>query len=105
GLDIGPVESMSRARPDGSVLRWQLTSGARPGEGLVPFLIDWGESEHPSRGAPAGCVLVVLRAEHPEPARVARLLAALDLTLPIDAAPRAALIAELDTPRGRVLLR
>jgi Glyoxalase-like domain len=95
---------MTRARPDGVVLHWRLTSGQRPGDGLVPFLIDWGESEHPSSSAPAGCTLVSLRGEHPEPGRIAAWLAALDLDLPLAAGPRPALYAELDTPRGRVML-
>ena len=104
GLDLGAVRPMSRERPDGSVLRWQLTTGERPGDGLVPFLIDWGHSEHPSTSTPAGCRLVALRARHPDPERIARWLAALDLSMPIERGERPALIAELETPRGRVVL-
>lgn len=105
GLDLGAVAAMSRERPDGVVLRWRLTTGQRPGDGLVPFLIDWGESEHPALSAPAGCTLRSLRAEHPEPGRITTWLKALDLDLPVTAGPRAALIAELETPVGLVELR
>ncbi|MDA0365240.1 MAG: VOC family protein [Chloroflexi bacterium] len=104
GLDLGAVAPMSRERPDGSVLRWQLTTGERPGDGLVPFLIDWGRSDHPSASAPAGCRLIALRARHPDPERITRLLSALDLALPVEHGDRSALIAEIETPLGRVML-
>lgn len=104
GLALGPVQPMSRELPDGSVLRWQLTTGDRPGDGLVPFLIDWGRSAHPSATAPAGCRLIALRARHTDPERITGWLAALDLTLPVERGDRAALIAEIETPRGRVML-
>ena len=95
---------MSRARPDGTVLRWRLTSGTRPGDGLIPFLIDWGESDHPSASAPGGCTLVSLRARHPDPRQIRAWIAALELTLEVEQAERPALIAEIDSPRGRVTL-
>jgi len=54
GYDPGAPRAMSRATPDGEGLHWRLT-GLDPtaGEGLVPFLIDWGSTPHPaSRGLP-----------------------------------------------------
>lgn len=105
GVDIGPARPMSRERPDGVLLRWRLTTGRRPGDGLVPFLIDWGDAPHPSEDAPGGCRIVALRAEHPEPARIAALLDALELGLDVTEAGLPALIATIETPRGTVELR
>jgi len=107
GHDPGEVLGMSRRRPDGLLLEWRLTRGGTPDPDLlvVPFLIDWGASPHPSESAPAGVQLAELRAEHPDPAAVRERLAALGLDLPVDEGPEAALVAALETPRGRVVLR
>jgi Glyoxalase-like domain len=106
GYDPGPVVDMSRQRPDGVRLSWRLTrEPPRPAGLLVPFLIDWGGAEHPSRTSPSGVTLVELRGEHPDPGSNLRVLAALGVELPVDAGPEPALIARLATPRGEVILR
>jgi len=104
--DPGVVISMSRQRPDGVRLAWRLTLTPQlQGDGLVPFLIDWGSTPHPAADAPAGCVLIELRAEHPEPALIRPLLKALKANLPLTAGAAPALVATMDTPRGRVEMR
>ena len=95
---------MSRLRPDGVELRWTLTRRDAPGDGLVPFLIDWGDSAHPSRTAAAGCRLLALRAEHPEPDRIAEMLRALEVSLDVHHGPRPRLVARIQTSRGTVEL-
>jgi glyoxalase-like protein len=88
------------------VLSWRLTyPDLAEGDGLVPFLIDWGDSPHPARTAPGTIRLVDLHGEHPAPAAIGERLARLGLDLRIVAAPIPALIAALDTPRGRIELR
>jgi hypothetical protein len=42
--------------------------------GLVPFLISWGDTEHPARLAPRGLTLDAFHLEHPDPASLAPLL-------------------------------
>lgn len=107
GRDIlGEVRPMCRRRPDGFLLEWRLTHHEPdPTRLIVPFLIDWGTSPHPSESAPAGVRLVDLRGEHPDPAAAREMLAALGAPLPVDEGPEPALVATLDTPRGRVILR
>ena len=106
GYDPGEVRQMSRRRPDGFLLEWRLTRhDGDPDRLVVPFLIDWGRSPHPSEAAPRGVRLVELRGEHPDPAGVRAALEALGATLPVDEGPQPALVATLDTPRGRVVLR
>lgn len=111
GYDPGDVNDMSRARPDGVLLEWRLTSGGggglgRGGEvGLVPFLIDWGATEHPALSTPGGCTLVSLRAEHPDPSAVAPSLEALGVELEVGVGDAPALIATIETPNGVVELR
>jgi hypothetical protein len=105
GIHLGEVRSGRRETSGGRVLRWRLTyPDVRLGDGLVPFLIDWGDSPHPALTAPAGVELVDLHGEHPEPARVGAWVRALGLVLRVVAGPTPKLVATLDTPRGRVVL-
>jgi Glyoxalase-like domain len=106
GYDPGPIQAMSRLQTDGTLLEWRLTPHTPDPDLLVlPFMIDWGKSEHPSQTSPAGVTLVQLRAEHPNPGAVQPLLAAMDIDLPVDHGPEAALVATLDAPKGRIILR
>jgi len=103
---LGDVLPMSRRRPDGFLLEWRLTHHEPdPARLIVPFLIDWGTSPHPSESAPAGVRLVELPAEHPGAAGAREVMAALGAALPVEEGPEPALVATLDTPRGRVILR
>jgi Glyoxalase-like domain len=106
GLELGEVRSGQRQQSDGQLVSWRLTyPDMRQGDGLVPFLIDWGRSPHPAARAPGGVELVELRAEHPDPAVIGRLLRQLGIELSVSRGPVRALIATLETPHGRVELR
>ncbi|MFL5496432.1 MAG: VOC family protein [Gemmatimonadales bacterium] len=106
GLELGEVRRGQRQQDNGQTLCWRLTDpDMRQGDGLVPFLIDWGRSPHPADHAPGGAELVELRAEHPDPVMIGRLLRHLGIELPVSRGPTPALIAALETPRGRVELR
>jgi hypothetical protein len=106
GVRLGEVIARSRQRPDGVLLSWRFTSPwIVIADGIVPFFIDWGESSHPAASAARGASLVALRAEHPDPAGVRRMLEALGLDLPVSPGPKPALIAVIECPRGHVELR
>jgi hypothetical protein len=104
GYDPGPAREMQRATPEGSLLSWSLTSPPLAYDGLVPFLIDWGTTPHPSSRAPGGVVLesFVLEHDRPEPVRAA--LAALGLEITVVEAPVTALRAVLHGPGGTLTL-
>lgn len=105
GVRLGAVRAGSREQPDGSELTWRLTRPrALPMGGVVPFLIDWGETPHPAAGAPEGGSLVGLRAEHPEPAAAREALAVLGAGMPVEAGPRPRLAATIRTGGGSVEL-
>lgn len=103
GFDPGEERAMRRRRPDGVELAWMLTTGGPAEGGLVPFLIDWGETAHPSASAPSGCRLTHLRGRYPRPAVVQAALAALGVGLPVEAGA-SQLRATLETPNGVVEL-
>jgi hypothetical protein len=106
GYDPGNVIKLGRELPDGGRLDWRLTfPDELAGDGLVPFLIDWGPSPHPSITAPKGCSLLSLRGEHPQPEAVMRRLLALGVDLNVARGRAASLIATLMTPKGEIELR
>lgn len=100
GYDPGPAWDLSRRRPDGVLLEWRLTR-SDAGEFVLPFVIDWGDAEHPSTTSPQGPVLRGLAVEHPDPDRIAGALAALGVEdVEVRAAERPALVARIQTPAG-----
>jgi hypothetical protein len=106
GIRLGEVTSGSRRRVDGVLLTWRYTDPRIVvADGVVPFVIDWGQTEHPSGTAARGASLVDLRAEHPDPQPVRRALAQLGLELRVQSGPRPALIATVNSPRGQVEVR
>ena len=106
GVKLGEVISGSRQRADGVVLFWRYTDPRTVvAGGIVPFFIDWGKTPHPAGTATQGASLIGLRGEHPDSEQVQNALNRLGLDLRVQPAPRAALIATVSAPRGRVELR
>lgn len=106
GVLLGEVGVGRRKRLDGVELTWQFTDPTVVlGDGLVPFLIDWAESPHPSATAVAGPQLVDLHGEHPNPERVMGILDALGVAMRVTAAAHPSLVATLRTDGGLQELR
>jgi hypothetical protein len=106
GIKLGRLATGSRRRPDGVVLSWRYTDPATViADGLVPFFIDWGSSPHPALTAAQGATIVQLRAEHPDAAKVQKMLGQLGLELRVAQAAAPAIIATIDSPRGRIEVR
>ena len=93
---------MSRRRPDGTLLRWRLTDGehADP-SGLVPFLIDWGDSPHPTAAGLPLTPLLSMSGSGPDPEAVRPLVRSLGTDLALTVGP-VGLSFTLDTPKGPV---
>jgi hypothetical protein len=106
GVQLGALGSGGRKRPDGVELKWRFTDpDALLAGGIVPFFIDWGSSPHPAATAPQGARLVALRAEHPDPATVTRILRVLGVDMTVVRGASPALIAVIECPKGKVELR
>lgn len=124
GVALGPVSEGSRERPDGTRLEWRLTDPyALPLDGVVPFLIDWGDAAHPAGSLPEGGELVRLTLRHPSPDSVREALEALGVgsveraaaelpttarsagpAVAVERADRAGLVATIRTASGLVEL-
>lgn len=108
GLGPGLVLSMSRQRPDGSVVSWRLFEVEVHGFGaLLPFFVEWREGGHPCERLPdSGCDLAELRLETPEPDALRVALDALGVAAPeIRSSETPGIAAVLDAPEGRIELR
>ena len=60
GVDPGAASAMSRATPSGETLSWRLTFPDDRHGGVLPFLIDWGDTPKPHTTAPRGHTLASL---------------------------------------------
>lgn len=99
-----PATPGSRKRPDGQLLAWR-TVGVKSDLGeLIPFLIDWGTTVHPSTDAPAGIRLTALTFRHPKPEALTAELARLGIAAEVTKADQPGLSARLETPRGPLSL-
>lgn len=96
---------MSRTRPDGVKLSWQVVylEDERWGD-LLPFMIDWQTSEHPSVSTPRGCTLADFTAVHPDAAALRKIYAALEVPVSVHAGPQAGFVAKINTPNGYLVL-
>lgn len=93
-----------RVEPTGTVLRWRASFNVLA-DGLIPFLIYWGGTEHPARSAPCGLIPESLRIEHRDPPALAPQLTALGADVEVKPAAAPALVAHLSGPNGRKVLR
>jgi hypothetical protein len=104
GLKGGGLVPGGRVRPDGTRLSWTCWGlhDHRFGS-LIPFFIDWMDSEHPAKGAPKGGRLAGFEIHSPDAADLRRILWALGLEMAIveSAAPR--VVAVIESGKGRVV--
>jgi len=105
GYDPGEPRAMSRRTAEGELLQWRLTMPRfDDGGGLVPFLIDWGSSSHPTSRALPRAELRELRGRHPDPASVRPALTALGVDLRLDMGEAVTLTAVVEGADGPVTL-
>ena len=105
GMALGTIRSFERGD-----YRWRLTvpnDGRRPARGVVPALIQWDVSAHPTdRLPPSNVAIAEIAASLPDPAPARAALAALGLSdrIRVSYDRDARLAAMLRTPRGAVTL-
>ena len=97
----------SRRRPDGELMSWRMgmLNDPQRGGGVTPFFIDWAGTKSPALTAPVAGALVGIRVQHPNPQEIQPLYDALGLDQPIEPGDESALIATIETARGRFELR
>ncbi len=102
GLEASSLVEGGRALPDGRWLGWKLLGFRNHGLGaLVPFFIDWMESEHPARRAPRGGSLLGMKALSPEPERIRTIYRALGFDIPVEVGTTPAVIGVVSGQNGQ----
>lgn len=103
GYDPGEIRDMDRRTPAGDLVAWRLTPPTGGFDGVIPFLIDWLDTTHPSGNLP-GISLRTFTITHPDTDGVRKALAAVGALGPVSAVKQgeAGISLELDTPNGRV---
>ncbi len=106
GIKLGEIIHLSRLTAEGDTLAWQLTDPSQLiGEGTIPFFINWGQMPHPSKMATPGATIVDLRIEHPNPDIIQNVLVQLGLNVSVSIGKKAAIVATIDCPKGKMELR
>jgi hypothetical protein len=105
GYDAGLPSQLSRRTATGELLEWQLTPDTlETTGGLVPFLIDWGGTRHPTQNDLPLVELSSFTLASPNRDELVASLTALGVTADVMTSDRASLRAELRTPNGPVSL-
>ncbi|MFC7404601.1 VOC family protein [Georgenia alba] len=103
GLDLGEPYDGARRTDDGTLLQWRLTPNFVEPSGVVPFLIDWGETVTPARTIGPRLTLASLSATHPDPERIGAVLAAIGVDLEVREGP-GRLSLTIEGPAGQMSL-
>lgn len=105
GIDTSTSVAGSRARPDGSTLRWTTFGYEKLDSPLAPFFIVWESADlHPSRTSPSGCRLTGLHIESRQAETIARAVAPLRLQVTVSPAAKERMQLSLSCPKGDVTL-
>jgi len=102
GVGIGGPQLGSRARPAGGMLRWTLLRCLSDRTGLLPIFIDWGNSIHPARDAPAGCELESFGLQTPDAPELRHIFQVLSVDVELTSAEEPRMYARIKGPKGRV---
>jgi len=103
--ELAKTKTGNRQRQDGSMLEWQLSIPlAYPEVEVLPFLLDWKDSVHPTETMPQHCELISIRATHPQGKKIARQLEALGYPMLVEESEVVSLMVEIMTPKGIVRL-
>lgn len=104
---LGTLTNGLRKTPDGKLLQWQLLVPlASPEVEIVPFSIDWSQSEtHPYEQLPhMDCKLIQLSFTHPQPEVISNIFERLGIQFSIERGDAAALTGTISGPKGSVEL-
>ncbi|MBK8501276.1 MAG: VOC family protein [Saprospiraceae bacterium] len=100
GCLLGPVSTGKRFRNDGQWLHWKLTDPDFSDSSLVPFLISWGQDQHPALSLPLHCQLRSVSLLHPRPENLRFLELLSDFPVVNIEQGEELLSIEIEAPRG-----
>ena len=98
---------MSRVTPEGLTLKWELSfpiDSEQEQVNIIPFFINWGDTTHPSLHGKGGVQLLSLELQHPQQQRIAQIADILELEVNVATADQPRIVAQIECPRGKVIL-
>lgn len=103
GWDLGEILPGNRQRTDGSTLRWQLSDpNKNSSQGVLPFLIDWGDTPHPASGLPQVGQLVSLMLLHPEADQIQQQLKSIGIAMQVVSHTSPGIASRISGARGTI---
>lgn len=103
--NLGFSKEGQRITPSGNQLVWELSVPLpKPKVEVIPFLIDWKESIHPSKGLGNQCKISRFTLGHPNPLIINEVLKELNFEMTIFKASEPTIVLELETPKGVILI-
>ena len=106
GLEGSEIMTGGRSLPNGALLSWKLFGLKNNGFGaLLPFFIDWTDSDHPAGTAPRGGELVKLEVFTPLAERLRAVYEIFELDIAVTEEPIPGLQATLKSRKGQHILR
>lgn len=107
-LLLGEFRDGGRIKPDGTELKWRTSQliGLDLGAGKFPFIINWLTEPHPAQTLPQGqASLVSLTLAGDGVRTLKEVVEEGDLPMVLQPAGRKGIWMQLDTPKGRVILK
>lgn len=99
------VKEMSRLRPSGEKLKWQLLwLKGHEGGNFVPLIIDWQNSRHPSLDTPSGLKLVSFRIEAVSPKPLEKIFSSLSIDVELKSGSENKMVAIIESPKNKLEL-
>ena len=106
GLAVSELVTGGRTLPDGRWLGWKCFGIHHHSFGaLVPFFIDWMDSEHPAQSAPRGGSLAAIEVFSPQAEKLYDLYGILGLNFAVTRAAAPGVAITLSSRKGRHVLR
>jgi hypothetical protein len=106
GLEGSGIVTGGRSLPNGTLLSWKLFGLRNHGFGaLLPFFIDWMDSEHPAKTAPHGGDLVKIEAFTPAAERLRAIYGAFELDIAVTSGPVPRFETTVASRKGQQILR
>lgn len=103
--EMGEIFAGSRKKTDGSTLRWAMVKPlSHPMVEILPFMVDWKDSVHPTMTMPDVCKLIGMRATHPTPHLLQPTLNNLGAVIDLQKGNTISLEAVIQTPNGVLIL-
>lgn len=99
--ELGKAFAGSRKTSEGSLLNWKMSLPlSSPEVEILPFVLDWKDSIHPTENLPKECRLIELSATHSNPEIFQKTLEDLGGQLKIKRSEVSSLVAKIKTPNG-----